>query len=59
MTPGLGLDTLNRIVMDIMLGVSPERSRLTYTPDMLAQRKRLEKQIADRPPGTIVDLPSE
>ena len=55
----MDLETLNRVTMDIVLGIPPEQSKLTYTPELRAQRKRLEEQIANRPPGSIVHIPSE
>jgi hypothetical protein len=55
----LPLDVLNRITVDVTMNVPPERSHLTYTPEMLAARRRIEADIAKMPPGTIVDVPNE
>lgn len=54
----LEMEDMQRVRLDVMNGVSTDKSSLTYTPELLEYRKYFEAWSETLKPGEWVDFPS-
>lgn len=55
----LAVDVMNAIQLDALLKVPVDKSKLTYTEEMLSYRKNFEEWASTLPDRAVVEIPAE